>query len=185
MIAASPIRLEVAAPPLVRAGIDVCLRPFEQRVVLASEGGGADVGLVVPPVPMAVVRRLADAGRPRVVLTDPSSSGVGPRWAAASSWRILPITIEPPVLVDELETLCGGSGSTRPTEGSASPVGLSAREVEVLRLICAGASNREIASALFLSIDTVKSCIKSTYRKIGATRRVEAVLWGLEHAYQL
>lgn len=60
------------------------------------------------------------------------------------------------------------------------PQGLSERELEVLQLITAGYSNDEIARRLFLSINSVKTYVRSGYRKIGATRRTQAVLWGVE-----
>ncbi len=60
-------------------------------------------------------------------------------------------------------------------------VGLSAREAEVLALICRGLSNAEIAEQLFLGVNTIKTYIRSAYRKIGVDRRSQAVIWGFEH----
>ena len=51
----------------------------------------------------------------------------------------------------------------------------------MLELVTVGRSNDEIAKRLFLSINSVKSYIRTGYRKIGATRRTQAVLWGVEH----
>lgn len=59
--------------------------------------------------------------------------------------------------------------------------GLSMRESEMISLICQGLSNEQIAQDLFLSPNSVKSYIRSAYRKIGATTRSQAVIWGLEH----
>ncbi len=53
---------------------------------------------------------------------------------------------------------------------------LSERELEVLRLICAGKSNREIADELFLALDTVKRHANNLYGKLGVSRRTQAVL---------
>jgi DNA-binding NarL/FixJ family response regulator len=64
---------------------------------------------------------------------------------------------------------------------SGRPNGLTQRELEVLELVTVGCSNDEIAKRLFLSINSVKSYIRTGYRKIGATRRTQAVLWGVEH----
>jgi NarL family two-component system response regulator LiaR len=58
---------------------------------------------------------------------------------------------------------------------------LTAREVAVLELVGAGMANQEIADRLYVSINTVKSYIRSAYGKIGVTRRPQAVLWVVEH----
>ena len=52
---------------------------------------------------------------------------------------------------------------------------LSERELEVLRLIASGRSNREIARELHVSLGTVKTHINNTYRKLGANSRTRAV----------
>ncbi len=62
--------------------------------------------------------------------------------------------------------------------------GLSAREAEVLALITQGLSNDEIARRTYLSINSVKSYIRSAYRKMGVTRRSQAVLWGVRHGFE-
>jgi LuxR family maltose regulon positive regulatory protein len=51
---------------------------------------------------------------------------------------------------------------------------LSEREVEVLRLVCAGLSNRNIASRLFISPGTVKTHIHNIYGKLGVQNRIQA-----------
>lgn len=62
--------------------------------------------------------------------------------------------------------------------------GLSAREAEVLALICQGLSNQDIAERAFLGINTIKTYIRTLYRKIGAESRTQAVLWGIEHGFE-
>jgi LuxR family transcriptional regulator, maltose regulon positive regulatory protein len=52
---------------------------------------------------------------------------------------------------------------------------LSERELEVLRLIAAGKSNREIAGQLFVTVDTVKKHITHIFRKLGVRSRTQAV----------
>jgi DNA-binding NarL/FixJ family response regulator len=61
--------------------------------------------------------------------------------------------------------------------------GISDRESEVLALITQGRSNAEIASMTYLSPNTVKSYIRSVYRKIGVESRTQAVLWGVDHGF--
>jgi len=54
---------------------------------------------------------------------------------------------------------------------------LSARELTILELVGTGLTNRDIADRLYLSINSVKTYIRTAYRKIGVSRRAEAVLW--------
>lgn len=71
------------------------------------------------------------------------------------------------------------SGGRRGT--SAYPAGLTRREAEVLGLLAAGHSNKEIAAELFLSERTVERHITTVYRKIGTRRRTEAMAFALRH----
>ena len=57
--------------------------------------------------------------------------------------------------------------------------GLTEREVAVLELIAAGLSNDQIAAQLFVSINTVKTYVRTAYRRIGATSRSQAVIWAM------
>lgn len=59
--------------------------------------------------------------------------------------------------------------------------GLSPREAEMVALITAGLTNEDIAGQTYLSINSVKSYIRNAYRKMGVTRRSQAVRWGLEN----
>ncbi len=61
--------------------------------------------------------------------------------------------------------------------------GLTPREAEVIALITQGLSNSAIAERASLSINSVKSYIRSSYRKMGVTSRTNAVLWGLDHGF--
>ncbi|MEX1295515.1 MAG: LuxR C-terminal-related transcriptional regulator [Candidatus Limnocylindrales bacterium] len=56
---------------------------------------------------------------------------------------------------------------------------LTEREIEVLGLVAAGLSNREIASRLFVSDNTVKTHLKSIHGKLGVSNRTQAVVKGL------
>jgi DNA-binding NarL/FixJ family response regulator len=66
-----------------------------------------------------------------------------------------------------------------------SEVGLSRRESGVLRLIAQGYSNQEIADRLFLSINSIKTYIRTTYRKIGVSSRQQAVTWAFQHGFPI
>ncbi len=64
--------------------------------------------------------------------------------------------------------------ATLPTDPYRYPDGLSPREVEVLRLVAAGKSNREIAEALVISRNTVDRHLNHIYSKAGLANRAEA-----------
>jgi DNA-binding NarL/FixJ family response regulator len=61
--------------------------------------------------------------------------------------------------------------------------GVSPRESQVLELVVQGHSNQEIADLLFLSLNSVKTYIRSAYRKVGVTSRAQAVAWGIQHGF--
>jgi LuxR family maltose regulon positive regulatory protein len=68
-----------------------------------------------------------------------------------------------------------GSGSGTPIDrGLALAEPLSPRELEILHLMAAGLTNREIASSLYISAETVKKHSGSIYAKLGAGNRTEA-----------
>jgi HD-GYP domain-containing protein (c-di-GMP phosphodiesterase class II)/DNA-binding CsgD family transcriptional regulator len=63
----------------------------------------------------------------------------------------------------------------------AHPCDLTRRQVEVLRLMAAGLSNREIARRLVISPRTAEHHVQDIYLKIGATSRAGAALFAMEH----
>jgi DNA-binding CsgD family transcriptional regulator len=65
--------------------------------------------------------------------------------------------------------------------GRASAAGLSPRELEVLRLVAAGRSNREIAAALVISEHTVRRHVQNIFAKLGVTSRTAASAFAYEH----
>lgn len=96
-------------------------------------------------------------------------------------------------LVDALEAVHRGEVvvSTPPRRVMSAPglnwpgrgEGLTDREAEILALITQGRSNSEIAGLSFLSPNTVKSYIRSIYRKIDVGSRTQAVLWGVNNGF--
>ena len=61
--------------------------------------------------------------------------------------------------------------------------GLTDREAEILALITQGKSNAEVAARTYLSPNTVKSYIRTLYRKIDVDSRTQAVLWGVQNGF--
>lgn len=61
--------------------------------------------------------------------------------------------------------------------------GLSPRESSILQLVVMGRGNQDIAQELYLSINSVKTYIRSTYRKIDATSRGQAIIWAVRQGF--
>jgi two-component system NarL family response regulator len=66
--------------------------------------------------------------------------------------------------------------AARLVERATSGPALSSREIEVLHLIATGKTNKEIASALFISEGTVKTHVNSIHEKLGVRDRTDAVM---------
>ncbi|PYM37078.1 MAG: hypothetical protein DME17_08455, partial [Candidatus Rokuibacteriota bacterium] len=62
-----------------------------------------------------------------------------------------------------------------------SDEGLTARENEILRVLTSGGTNRHIAEALFISERTVKTHLSNIFRKLNVNRRLQAVLYAVQH----
>jgi DNA-binding CsgD family transcriptional regulator len=78
----------------------------------------------------------------------------------------------------------GGRGrrAAPPRVRTAWPAGLSDREVEVLRLVARGLSNRAIAERLYVSPRTAEHHVQHIYTKIGASTRAAAAMFAMEHS---
>ena len=68
-----------------------------------------------------------------------------------------------------------------PAAGSGRPGNLTERQAEVLRLLAAGLSNKQIAAELYLSTATVERHLATIYRNLGLTGRVEAARFAIEN----
>jgi DNA-binding CsgD family transcriptional regulator len=69
--------------------------------------------------------------------------------------------------------------------GASQPAGgLSAREVEVIRLVASGKSNRAIAAQLFISEKTVARHVSNIFTKLGVSTRAAATAYAYEHGLQ-
>jgi len=101
--------------------------------------------------------------------------------------------LPPEELVAALERVQSGAGfvevglgkETKPAgqEWPGKEHGLSRRESEVLALVAQGLSNQEIADSAFIGLNSVKTYIRSAYRKIGVQRRTQALLWATRHGF--
>jgi two-component system, NarL family, response regulator LiaR len=71
-------------------------------------------------------------------------------------------------------------GPFAPNTARQQTLGITAREMEILTLVARGFSNREIATQLFVSENTVKTHCARAFDKLGAARRTQAVQRGKE-----
>ena len=88
------------------------------------------------------------------------------------------VAIEPQVgahVFEEYRRLATEAGRGRPSDLMLAP-----REIDVLELLAAGHSNRQIAEQLYLSEQTVKNLLTSVYQKLGVANRTEAVLLAIK-----
>ncbi|MBI9049976.1 MAG: response regulator transcription factor [Anaerolineaceae bacterium] len=78
------------------------------------------------------------------------------------------------IYLNEVLTLCNGVFETVDTESGLSAI-LTEREIDILRLICQGHSNAEIAEHLFVTVNTVKKHTSNIYGKLDVTSRTQAI----------
>lgn len=130
--------------------------------------------------------------RRTVVYTWNFQSALVERARAEGASGYLSKTLPARELVEALEQVHAGKLVISPAPKAANPTGgnwpgreegLSYREGEVIALITQGLSNAEIASTMYLSPNSVKSYIRSAYRKVGVARRSQAVSWGMRHGF--
>ena len=78
-------------------------------------------------------------------------------------------------------TAAGSHVSDGPSTLSTTSVRLTARELQVLRLVAVGSTNKEIASALGVALSTLERHVANLYTKIGARGRADAIAYALRH----
>ncbi len=129
-------------------------------------------------------------GRPVALLSGTASKGVAEKALAAGAAGFLPKTMKAKSLVNAVRFMAAGetfvpvsfmTDEDSPS-GSAKAKGLTAREVDVLRGLCEGLSNKEIALHLDLQEVTVKLHVKTLSRKLGARNRTHAAMIATEQA---
>jgi DNA-binding CsgD family transcriptional regulator len=90
-------------------------------------------------------------------------------------------TLEHDAARDVFERLGAAPDAARLGAGPKGDHGLSTREVEVVRLVAAGSTNREIAVSLVISEHTVARHLQNIYAKLGVSSRAAATAYAFEH----
>jgi DNA-binding CsgD family transcriptional regulator len=170
----------IALHDLISAGVASLLQPYAEWVAYTPRPDlTCDVGLVDPD--LLPGGRVASFGQPLVaIVRDPGSLGPRDPEVLGVSAVVGP-DAKAQDLLDAFEVAHRGARSAR-EDGLRQ---LTDREHEILTLVCAGATNADIAAALFLSINSVKTYIRTAYRKMGVHTRSQAILWGVQRGLSL
>lgn len=159
-----------------------------EEALTALRAGGVDVAVLDMEMPrvtgVEVARAVRAEGLPVAVLAlssydEPAYvSGLLAEGAAGYLTKDQP----PELIVEAVRAVARGQGRwfVAPTAGGPSDApgaGLTDRERDVLMLLADGKSNAEIAAALFVSENTVRSHLTAAYAKVGVTSAREAVAW--------
>jgi DNA-binding NarL/FixJ family response regulator len=156
---------ELAAVAEVQGSLALTALSEYSRGAVALAGGD-------PRGALAALRRACDAWQeleaPREIartreLVGEACAALGDRDTAA---------LEREAAADTLARLCGND---RPAHG------LTARELEILRLVAGGRSNREIAASLVISDHTVRRHVQNTFAKLGVSSRAAATAFAYRH----
>ncbi|GHG52040.1 metal-dependent phosphohydrolase [Sinomonas cellulolyticus] len=140
------------------------------------DGSGYYRGAAGPELPWeARVLAAADAFRELLVA---AAGRPAPLARAADA-----LTLQAPQKLDRdaVDAVLAAAGLRDRRSHPAWPNGLTEREVEVLRLICRGATKKDVAESLAISPNTADHHVRHIYTKIGVSSRAAATLFAVEH----
>lgn len=192
--------------PVIVAGLRAILAPYSHRVRVAEidVAGDADrnVDITLYDTFGATMLDQDELGR---ALRDPRAGKI-----VIYSWNMDRALVDealgrgcrgyvaksasPSELVSVLERVAGGeivapegsrldvtSSDASANDWPGKHAGLTLRESEVVSLVTQGYTNPEIAARCFITENSLKSYIRTAYRKMGVERRSQAVRWGIEN----
>ena len=199
-----PLRIAVLKDfPVVVARVSAMLAPYRERVEVVERRVDRDID---GDVDLVLYDTFGSAGHAvseiRAILRRTHAPVVVFSWTTdrelvqaaleAGAAGFLPKTLMPEQLVARLEQTHGGLVVTpsqagrrdrHPASWPGADHGLTPRESEIVALIARGMSNQDIADRSYLSINSVKTYIRTSYRKMGVKTRPQAVLWLLRNGF--
>ena len=172
---------------LIRAGLTTLLSQCDRTEVLDESTGSPGPQVVLfdlvnatgaaRPRALRQLRKLLHDQRAVVAVTRDSSRDLAAKARDLGCVEVVPLSVSATELLDVLH-----DAARRPPEDrEGSPSQLTRREKDIVQLVARGLSNTEIAEHLFLSVNSVKTYIRTAYRKMGVTTRSQAVLWAVRH----
>lgn len=200
-----PVRVAIANDyEIVIAGVVALLAPFEDRVQIvelaANKPIASDVSIVlydtfgqVQGDGYDLTELLAEADAKVVIFTWNLQPDLIERALAHGARGYLSKGLNGEEIVEAIEAIDRGEVVVVPRpvdevsiggDWPGKEFGLTPRESEVLALITQGLTNQEIADRAYISINSVKTYVRTAYRKIDVTRRSQAVSWGMQHGFQ-
>ncbi len=201
-----PVRIAIANDyEIVVAGVASLLSRFEDRILVVELNANMQVASDVDVVLYDTFGQVQGDGFDLEDLLRGSGAKV-----AVFSWNLQPEVVDRALargvrgylskaltaeeIVKGLEAIHRGEIVTEvrplsehPGETGGWPgrdFGLTQRESEVVALITQGLTNQEIADKAYISINSVKTYVRTAYRKIGVSRRAQAVSWGMDHGFR-
>ena len=193
----------IGGDPLSTFGLRRLLRSYADRVSVVEGLADADLVLVDPHLHLNDITDIADLMDAMslggvVAFTWASASGPsGPDRLTSAGWPLrgwLSKGLDVDTLVDALEQIHDGwyvsldaprtMHLLRPVlKGTPNTPPLTPQEDRILSLIAEGLTTRQIADRSYLSVNSVKNSIRSAYRKMGVSRRTQAVVWAEQHEH--
>jgi ATP/maltotriose-dependent transcriptional regulator MalT len=146
--------------------------------VLLAEGATRDAGPVLRRAwrTWRELRVPYEAARVRIPLGEVCAA-LGDTDGATLEWDAARYTFEELGAVDDLARVAALLSPETPSR----PSGLTERELDVLRLVAQGRTNREVADALFLSEHTVRRHLQNVFGRLGVSSRAAAVAFAVQH----
>lgn len=182
--------------PVVRAGLRAILDSFDDIEVVAEGADGSAVDDLDPQVEVIVcdiqmpgmdgitaTQRVVERGGPPVLIltTYDTEADIVAALEAGARGYLLKDSPEEELHQAVLDTAAGRRTLSPEVAGMlADRLGrgqqaLSAREIEILRALATGVSNKELANQLFISVATVKTHLIHIYQKLGVDTRTAAI----------
>lgn len=165
-------------------------RGVQADLVVVEHGmGGAGVLRLKSILPQARVVVLSEAAE-LSFLAEMFGAGVDgfllksispPALVEALKLVMLGEKVFPSVLTNFLGSMQAQNTAAPADRASIGEVSLSQRELEIIRSLAQGHTNKSIAKALSITEATVKVHIKTVLRKLGATNRTQVAIWAVQH----